>query len=395
MDFKYTIDPNADEPIMLIDSHIGDDDEEGPGIMADEFCRELMFLDTLNKSKINVWINSPGGSVVDGLQIYNTILKTKTKVDTHNIGMAASIALPIFLAGRKRYMSESATAMMHPVSGGDFKSREALNIAVNTMFTGRTSIPSDKITEMMNRTTWLTSEDCGPTGLNLCEIEPANGFNKPRKTPDSEGIKASWKEYKSVVNKLIDNKKPQIMSKVTNRLKLIDGTNEDGQVSAIDQIENRALTAESKLTTQETEYKAKIDALNYQIAIEREAKSKLDAKILEIENRNKEADKIANEAKAAEYVKSLADTGRIDGTKEEVIKDWTAQAVENFDRTKKIGDALPINKTKPVSNFVDKLGAPRQDPEGSTAPSIDINNTMQYVAVQMARVANNAKNRFK
>lgn len=376
---------------MLIDRHIGMDDEDGEGIMGDKFSRELMFLDTLNKSKINIWINSPGGTVTDGQQIFNTILKTKTKVDTHNVGMAASIALPIFLAGRNRYMMDNATAMMHPVSGGDHKSREAMEKAVNTMLSSRSFIPAEKITEMMNRTTWLNSSDCGPEGLNLCEIEPGSGYNKPRKTPDSDGIKASWKEYKSVVNKLIDNIKPQIMSKVTNKLKLNESANEDAILSAIESIENRATVAEGKLTAQEAENKAKVDALNSQLAALKTEKEAVDAKIKDIEDKAAAAAKETNKTKAAELVKNAVDKGQI-ANDEAVIKDWTDEAEENFERAKNKIEKLPINRKKdptPPKDFK------RDDPAGSDAPSIDVNNTGSYVARMNAKVSNKAKERFQ
>lgn len=393
MEFLYTIDPSAERPIMLIDRHIGEDDEDGEGIMGDKFSRELMFLDTLNKSGIDIWINSPGGSVVDGQQIYNTILKTKTKVDTHNVGMCASIALPIFLAGRNRYMMDNATAMMHPVSGGDYKSRAALETAVNTMLSSRSFIPADKITEMMNRTTWLSASDCGPDGLNLCEIESSTGYNKPRKTPDADGIKASWKEYKSVVNKLIDNKKPQIMSKVTNKLKLVDGANEDLQFAAIEQIENRAMVAENKLTTQEAENKVKIDALNSQLEILKKEKEAVDKKIKDIEDAAKVSADATNKTNAEALIKTAVDKGQI-VNEVDVIKDWTEQAVVNFDKTKNMIDKLPINKKAP--NVMNKHEETKREiPEGSNPPSIDVTNTGSFVAQMNAKISLKAKNRFQ
>lgn len=394
MEFKYTIDPSADSPIMLIDKHIGYDEEDGEGIMGDQFSRELMFLDTLNKSCIDIWMSTPGGSVVDGQLIYNTILKTKTKVNTHNIGMCASIGLPIFLAGRNRYMMDNATAMLHPLSGGDHKSRAALEAAVNTMFTSRTIIPAETITQMMNRTTWLTAKDCGPDGLNICEVEYSGNYNKPRKTPDAEGIKASWKDYTSVVNKLIEEKKPQTitMSKVTNKLKLVDGANEDLQLAAIEQIENKANIAEAKLTALEVENKAKVDALNSQLSALKTEKEAVEAKLKELEDKDKDAAKVANKARAEELVKNLVATGRI-LDEPEIVKDWTDQAIENYDRTKKVTDALPINKKKtavePPANFH------RTDPEGSQAPSIDVKNTGAFVARMNAKISNKALERFK
>ncbi len=91
--FIYTIDVESDEPIMLINKHIGNDDQLGQGIDGSIFQAELLRLDTMGKKRIQVWISSEGGIVMDGYKIYNAILKSKTKVDTYNVGICASIAI--------------------------------------------------------------------------------------------------------------------------------------------------------------------------------------------------------------------------------------------------------------------------------------------------------------
>ena len=96
MKLKYTQYADTDEPVMLVNKHIGMDEEDGEGIMGDQFQSELMYLDTLNKKRIKVVICSPGGSVIEGMKMYNAVLTTKTKVDTYNGGIAASIAGVLF-----------------------------------------------------------------------------------------------------------------------------------------------------------------------------------------------------------------------------------------------------------------------------------------------------------
>ena len=62
---NYCIDPSADEPILLINKHIGSDEKDGIGIDGATFQQELLFLDSLGKKRIQVWINSMGGTVMD------------------------------------------------------------------------------------------------------------------------------------------------------------------------------------------------------------------------------------------------------------------------------------------------------------------------------------------
>src|ERR1700752_373827 len=133
---------------MLIDTHIGLDEVDGEGIMGGQFVRELMFLDSLNKKSIQVWICTPGGSCMDGEQIYNAILKSKTPVDTYNVGTCASIGGPIFLAGRNRYMGSWAKLMMHPASGGDKKSLDAYNTSVAKMLSQRSFLTEDQVSKL-------------------------------------------------------------------------------------------------------------------------------------------------------------------------------------------------------------------------------------------------------
>ena len=95
MYFLYTIDEWADEPVMLINKHIGLDAEEGMGIMGDQFQEELLALDSGRygvKQCIKVYINSAGGRIGDGMNIYSAIVKSTTPVDTYCVGMVASTA---------------------------------------------------------------------------------------------------------------------------------------------------------------------------------------------------------------------------------------------------------------------------------------------------------------
>jgi len=122
--FEYCIDPLAEEPIMLILKHIGNVyDAQGNiteyGVQGADFCSELLLLDNAGKRKIQIWINSIGGSVMDGYSILGAMLKTNATVDTYNIGVAASTAGWLFEAGTKRDMSDYATWMGHNPHSAD------------------------------------------------------------------------------------------------------------------------------------------------------------------------------------------------------------------------------------------------------------------------------------
>ena len=60
--------------------------------LANSIVAQLLYLDSINHDPINLYINSPGGSITSGMAIYDTMNYIKSKVSTICIGMAASMA---------------------------------------------------------------------------------------------------------------------------------------------------------------------------------------------------------------------------------------------------------------------------------------------------------------
>ena len=118
--FKYI--KNISEDVATINLHgpIGDYvDNSGnlvSGISGSSFANEMQYLQN-NCSKINVRINSIGGNVIDGYSIVSAILNSVVRCDTYIDGLAASIAGVIAVAGKKCYMADFGTLMIHNPSG--------------------------------------------------------------------------------------------------------------------------------------------------------------------------------------------------------------------------------------------------------------------------------------
>lgn len=70
-------------------------------------------LEDLDVDFINIYINSYGGEVAEGLAIYNTLKRHKATVRTYCDGFACSIASVIFMAGDERIMSNASLLMIH------------------------------------------------------------------------------------------------------------------------------------------------------------------------------------------------------------------------------------------------------------------------------------------
>lgn len=100
--------------IIFIDGEIGDQ-------MADLVVAQLIFLESEDPKKdINLYINSPGGSVTAGLAIYDTMQYVSCPVRTICMGQACSMAAILLAAGEngKRAILPNARVMIHQPSGG-------------------------------------------------------------------------------------------------------------------------------------------------------------------------------------------------------------------------------------------------------------------------------------
>lgn len=89
--------------------------------IASLLCAQLVHLESENPEKdINIYINSPGGSVTAGLAIYDTMQFVTCDVNTYCIGLAASMGAVLLAAGTKgkRYALPNSDIMIHQVSGG-------------------------------------------------------------------------------------------------------------------------------------------------------------------------------------------------------------------------------------------------------------------------------------
>ena len=80
--------------IIILNGEIDDNN-------ANNVVAELLYLDSINHSDINLYINSPGGSITAGMAIYDTMNFIKSNVSTICIGMAASMAAFLLSSGEK------------------------------------------------------------------------------------------------------------------------------------------------------------------------------------------------------------------------------------------------------------------------------------------------------
>ncbi|QWU15138.1 ATP-dependent Clp protease, protease subunit [Paenibacillus sophorae] len=157
--------------IIFLSNAIDDD-------VANLVIAQLLFLAAEDPEKdINLYINSPGGSVTAGMGIYDTMQYIKPDVSTICVGMAASMGSLLLTAGApgKRYALSNSEVMIHQPLGGVqgqasdiwihadwiLKTRQKLN----QIYVERTGQPLEKIERDTDRDNFMSAEEAKAYGL--------------------------------------------------------------------------------------------------------------------------------------------------------------------------------------------------------------------------------------
>lgn len=146
--------------------------------VADSIVAQLLFLDAEDPDKdIQLYINSPGGSVYAGLAIYDTMQQIRPDVVTICFGLAASIGAFLLTAGAhgKRMALPSSRIMIHQPLGGaqgqaveiEIQAKEILYIKerLNTMLAEHTGRPFDQIAADTERDFFMSAQEAQEYGL--------------------------------------------------------------------------------------------------------------------------------------------------------------------------------------------------------------------------------------
>ena len=139
---------------------------------------QLLFLEAEDPDKdINIYINSPGGSVTAGMAIYDTMQYVKPEVSTICVGMAASMGAFLLSAGQKgkRFALPNAEIMIHQPLGGVQGQAEDIKIhaewilktreKLNRILSENTGQPLDVIARDTDRDNFMSAEDAVKFGL--------------------------------------------------------------------------------------------------------------------------------------------------------------------------------------------------------------------------------------
>lgn len=146
--------------------------------MANTIIAQMLFLESEDPDKdINIYINSPGGSVTAGLAIYDTMQYIKPEVATICMGQATSMGALLLAAGtkKKRYSLPHARVMIHQPLGGvqgqatdiDIQAKEIMKIktTIHNILVAHTGQSLEKIQQDTERDFFMSSHEAVEYGI--------------------------------------------------------------------------------------------------------------------------------------------------------------------------------------------------------------------------------------
>ena len=190
-------------------------------VSAYNLSKELAALDV---DKINVYINSYGGEVAEGLAIYNSLKRHKAKITTVCDGFACSIASVIFMAGDERIMNEASLLMIHNAwtwaSGNADELRkqaedlDTINQASVSAYMAAVNITEEEVKDLMDKESWISPANALSWGFATA-IESSGESDKPSQNARKLLFEKMAKkdavqiDEDSIVQKLYEKLKPQ------------------------------------------------------------------------------------------------------------------------------------------------------------------------------------------
>lgn len=168
--FQNSVESNGTE--LILSGPIASETWWGDEVTPQEFREELK---QRTNEKLTVVLNSGGGDVFAGLEIYNALRELDAEVTVRVDGLAASIASIIAMAGNKVIMSPGSLMMIHRPSVfaagnvDDLDKAKALLLkieeSITPIYTEKTGLSTERVSEMLEAETWMSAEEAVELGF--------------------------------------------------------------------------------------------------------------------------------------------------------------------------------------------------------------------------------------
>lgn len=239
---------------------------------ADDFRTELEWLEYCGVKEVNLYINSMGGSVVDGLSIYGSIMSSDINFTTIIDGVAMSMGSVIWAAGSTLKMRDTGILMLHNpfvVSGQDDKDTQefvnSFKTQLRTIYTKRFGLPEETVQSIMDGEegvdgTYFTAEEAIEAGFLLSEnVIETPPIIKENQLSNMVGSLKNKREYAEVLAKVVseyvddgtDDKKEKQPQNTKNTIISQNGESTD---------DNKAKTVKNKENKKDMEEKVQLFA---------------------------------------------------------------------------------------------------------------------------------------
>ena len=335
---------NIDGGIAKMDimSEIG-----GNGIDGQMFANQMRSLNERSDvDEIEVLINSPGGSVIDGFSIFSAIRDSSKPVTTFATGVAASIAGIILLAGDRIKINDFGSIMIHSPSDSEHEDDEETKKAVKAMrdqlliiLTNRTGLKKERIEKMMNEVTWLNAKQAKNFGFVDEIISTARKIKNIAAMGDASAADLHRK-YTEILNQIdpdepvpvpVPGPKSTIkMKNIKNTLKLDESVDETVVNDKVKEVVNEVKTLKGDVKDKDEE----IEKL-------KKANVEMQEKVSSVEDKA-----------AIDYVENAIKEGKL---KKDDKEKMLEKAKEDFEGFKEIVDAF-VPTVGSINNMIDKSG---------------------------------------
>ena len=300
--------PGDKSAVMRLNRPISGDPSKG--ITGESFSREHDYLVAQGVEKLLIPINSVGGNIFQGLEIFATIQDSPMETETRVVGISASMAGVISQAGNKRTIKQHARFHAHSPRPEQGKSvgAEMLQMAYNqlkTIFVSNSSMVESQVDEMLGGESFMSPSVAMENGL-FDEVLTSSG-----KIPE---ISASMNvdEIMNVFNQFENKPKSENMNKKLNEI--LGLTAEAGEQSTVEAIVSLQAAAQ------------KVETLTAK-------NSELTTRVGELENSLEES----NKAKATSLIENAIGAGKIQAEQKSI---WIENATANFESTKSMLEGL-------------------------------------------------------
>lgn len=260
---RYIIAQTEGKATMLLDGVIG------AQIIGKDFVNELMFLDSLKLDEITIKVNSAGGNVFEGWEIFSAIEDAETPIHIDVVGMAASMASGLLLAGDRVTARPFSMIMVHAAKFPDKAKAESpeeekllgdVNASFIRVMATRSKMNKKEVEALfMGNDNWFTAAEAEKLGL-IDEVTPLKA-KKKKLAAETDTIiaevnailerKGTANEIYATYNNLLNQKSNQ-MEPVYTVLGLTgESATENGAVKAIEGLVAQIIVVGDKTITLE------------------------------------------------------------------------------------------------------------------------------------------------